>query len=74
MNEATPPDLAKRGWITRSLDLVERLLDRGLSTDPQRPITRNRQPGKCCDTGCTAPGAPVMVDLPQSTKTGEKHN
>ena len=25
MNEATPPDLAKRGWITRSLDLVERL-------------------------------------------------
>ncbi|GGA66608.1 aminobenzoyl-glutamate transporter [Arenimonas soli] len=25
MNEANPPDLAKRGWITRSLDLVERL-------------------------------------------------
>ena len=25
MNEASPPDLAKRGWITRSLDLVERL-------------------------------------------------
>ena len=32
--------------------------------DPTRAITQNRQPGKCCDTGCTVPGTPVMVDLP----------
>ena len=32
-------------------------------------ITRNRQPGKCCDTGCTAPGQPVMVDLPPTRKS-----
>ena len=52
---------------------LARLLERGLTTDgaaaaaphdPARPITRNRQPGRCCDTGCTTPGQPVMVDLP----------
>ena len=45
--------------------LVERLLDRGVLHDETRAITRNRQPGKCCDTGCSAPGQPVMVDLPK---------
>jgi 4-hydroxybutyryl-CoA dehydratase / vinylacetyl-CoA-Delta-isomerase len=55
------------------VELVERILERGIAADgspaaaphdPARPITRNRQPGKCCDTGCTTPGQPVMVDLP----------
>lgn len=47
--------------------LVERLLDRGvLAPDPasDRPILRNRQPGRCCDQGCSAPGQAVMVPLP----------
>ena len=57
---------------------VERLLERGVTADgtpaaaphdPARAITRNRQPGKCCDTGCTVPGAPVMVDLPTLEQT-----
>ena len=51
--------------VGSKVDLVERLLERGLSDDPARPITRNRQAGKCCDMGCSAPGQPVMVDLPQ---------
>ena len=46
--------------------LVERLLERGVVADPDRPITRNRQPGRCCDVGCTAPGQPVMVPMPAS--------
>ncbi len=55
------------------VELVERLLERGVAADggpgpaphdPRRAITANRQPGKCCDAGCTAPGAPFMVDLP----------
>jgi 4-hydroxybutyryl-CoA dehydratase / vinylacetyl-CoA-Delta-isomerase len=55
------------------VELVERILERGIAADgapaaaphdPARPITRNRQPGKCCDTGCATPGQPVMVDLP----------
>jgi len=59
--------------IGSKVELVERLLERGVAADgslaaaphdPARAITQNRQPGKCCDTGCTVPGAPVMVDLP----------
>ena len=45
--------------------LVERLLDRGVVDDPRRPITRNRQPGRCCDAGCSQPGQPVMVSMPK---------
>ena len=46
------------------VELVERILERGVAHDPDRAITKNRQPGKCCDTGCTTPGQSVMVDLP----------
>ena len=48
--------------------LVERLLDRGVLNEPGRAITRNRQPGRCCDTGCTAPGQSVMVPIPSAKK------
>jgi len=55
--------------IGSKVELVERILERGVNGegvphDPDRAITKNRQPGKCCDTGCTTPGQPVMVDLP----------
>ena len=50
--------------VGNKVELVERLLNRGVLDDPARKITANRQPGRCCDTGCTAPGKPVMVDLP----------
>ena len=54
--------------VGNKVELVERLLDRGVLTQDQhhetRAITRNRQPGKCCDTGCTVPGQAVMVPLP----------
>ncbi|AYQ29784.1 MULTISPECIES: 4-hydroxyphenylacetate 3-hydroxylase family protein [unclassified Polaromonas] len=55
--------------VGSKVELVERILERGVNGDgvphdPDRAITKNRQPGKCCDTGCTAPGQPVMVDLP----------
>ena len=50
--------------IGSKVELVERILERGVAHDPDRAITKNRQPGKCCDTGCTTPGQPVMVDLP----------
>ena len=59
--------------LGNKVDLVERLLERGLATEGQagepRAITRNRQPGRCCDAGCSTPGAPVMVDLPQVAAT-----
>ena len=50
--------------IGSKVELVERILERGVAHDPDRAITKNRQPGKCCDTGCTTPGQSVMVDLP----------
>ncbi len=50
--------------VGSKVELVERILERGVAHDPDRAITKNRQPGKCCDTGCTTPGQPVMVDLP----------
>ncbi|MFM9915737.1 MAG: 4-hydroxyphenylacetate 3-hydroxylase family protein [Rhizobacter sp.] len=50
--------------VGSKVELVERLLDRGVLHDETRAITKNRQPGRCCDTGCTAPGQPVMVPLP----------
>ncbi len=59
--------------VGSKVELVERILERGIGADgtpaaaphdPKRAITQVRQPGKCCDTGCTAPGQPVMVDLP----------
>ena len=54
--------------VGSKVELVERLLDRGVlapnERDETRAITRNRQPGKCCDTGCTQPGQAVMVPLP----------
>lgn len=52
--------------VGSKVELVERLLDRGLLHQEDRPITQNRQPGRCCDTGCTVPGQPIMVALPQS--------
>jgi 4-hydroxybutyryl-CoA dehydratase/vinylacetyl-CoA-Delta-isomerase len=56
--------------VGSKVDLVERLLERGVADDPQRTITANRQPGKCCDMGCSGPGQPVMVDLPVTRKRG----
>ena len=55
--------------VGSKVELVERLLERGVLHDEQRTITKNRQPGRCCDTGCTAPGQPIMVPLPQTRKS-----
>ena len=55
--------------VGSKVELVERILERGVGHDPGRAITRNRQPGKCCDTGCTTPGQPVMIDLPAVQST-----
>jgi len=59
------PDAMKREVfrnypIGSKVDLVERLLDRGVLADATRKITRNRQPGRCCVAGCQ------MTELPAS--------
>lgn len=51
--------------IGNKVELVERLLDRGVLTpSDDRPITRNKQPGRCCDQGCSVPGQAMMRPLP----------
>ena len=58
--------------VGSKVELVERILERGVAHDPDRAITKNRQPGKCCDTGCTAPGQPVMVNLPSLPSASDR--
>ena len=59
--------------LGNKVDLVERLLEGGVlhpnPRDETRAITRNRQPGRCCDMGCTQPGQPVMVPLSGSKRS-----
>ena len=51
--------------VGSKVELVERLLERGVLEDNTRKITQNKQPGRCCDQGCSAPGQAVMVPLPE---------
>jgi len=64
----SPEAMKKQIWrnypVGNKVELVERLLERGVLAAPGRKIAKNRQPGRCCDTGCTVPGAPQMVPLP----------
>ena len=62
---AMKQEIWRRYPLGSKVELVERLLERGVLTDDSRSITRNKQPGRCCDTGCTVPGQAVMVPLPQ---------
>jgi 4-hydroxybutyryl-CoA dehydratase/vinylacetyl-CoA-Delta-isomerase len=59
--EAMKREIMRHYPIGDRVDLVERLLDRGLVDDPARSITRNRQPdrqpGRCCVEGCKTPEA-----------------
>jgi 4-hydroxybutyryl-CoA dehydratase/vinylacetyl-CoA-Delta-isomerase len=70
----SPTALKQEIWrhypLGDKVDLVERLLDRGVLVDEGRSITRNRQPGRCCDAGCSKPGQAVMVPLQTSRKEG----
>ncbi len=58
--------------IGNKVDLVERILERGVNNDPKRPINQNKQAGKCCDMGCTTPGTAVMVPIDSIEKTKPK--
>ncbi|MBJ7379467.1 MAG: 4-hydroxyphenylacetate 3-hydroxylase [Polynucleobacter sp.] len=53
--EAMKTEIWRNYPIGNKVDLVERLLGRGLLADATRKITQNRQPGKCCDAGCMIP-------------------
>jgi 4-hydroxybutyryl-CoA dehydratase / vinylacetyl-CoA-Delta-isomerase len=58
--------------IGNKVDLVERILERGVNNDPNRLINQNKQAGKCCDMGCTTPGTAVMVPIASIEKSKPK--
>jgi 4-hydroxybutyryl-CoA dehydratase / vinylacetyl-CoA-Delta-isomerase len=73
--EAMKQEIYHNYPVGSKVELVERLLARGVAADGSaaaaphdsaRAISQVRQPDKCCDAGCTAPGQAVMVDLPKS--------
>jgi 4-hydroxybutyryl-CoA dehydratase/vinylacetyl-CoA-Delta-isomerase len=64
--EAMQREIWRHYPLGNKVDLVERLLERGILTDETRKITRNRQPGRCCVAGCHVPEVPVMTPLPAS--------
>jgi len=66
--EAMKLEIYRHYPIGNKVDLVERLLERGVLADETRKITRNRQPGRCCAVGCFAPDTPRMVALPQPAR------
>jgi 4-hydroxybutyryl-CoA dehydratase/vinylacetyl-CoA-Delta-isomerase len=70
--EAMKKEIFRNYPLGNRVDLVERLLERGLLVDPERKITRNRQPGSCCDSGCVVPAAPQMVPLPAPSAARRK--
>ena len=64
--EAMKQEIWRHYPVGNKVDLVERLLERGVLDDQTRKITRNRQPGRCCAAGCTVPDAPQMLPLPEA--------
>ena len=65
----SPAALKQEIWrhypLGSKVELVERLLDRGVLANHPRTISRNKQPGRCCDAGCSQPGQALMVALPK---------
>lgn len=70
-----PPEAMKREiWrnypVMEKVELVERLLDRGVVADGRRV---SKQPGRCCATGCEVPSlpAPSSTDAPPLSTAAE---
>ena len=56
--EAMKREIWRQYPVADQVALVERLLERGILADSDRPMTRRRQPGRCCALGCEAPDVP----------------
>jgi len=57
--DAMKTEIFRNYPIGSKVDLVERLLERGVLADATRKITRNRQPGRCCVAGCQMSALPA---------------
>jgi 4-hydroxybutyryl-CoA dehydratase/vinylacetyl-CoA-Delta-isomerase len=57
--EAMKREIWRNYPVMEKVDLVERLLDRGVVADGRRV---SKQPGRCCATGCEVPGVPEAAE------------
>jgi 4-hydroxybutyryl-CoA dehydratase/vinylacetyl-CoA-Delta-isomerase len=64
--EAMKQEIWRHYPVGNKVELVKRLLERGVLDDPTRKILRNRQPGRCCAAGSEVPEAPHMLPLAES--------
>jgi len=55
--EAMKREIWRHYPVGDKVELVERLLERSVLADETRRLTRQRQPGRCCATGCEIPAA-----------------
>lgn len=55
--EAMKREIWRHYPVGDQVELVERLLERGVLADETRRLTHQRQPGRCCATGCEIPAA-----------------
>jgi len=53
--EAMQMEIWRNYPLGNKVDIVERLLERGVLADTTRRIVKNRQPGRCCIEGCVVP-------------------
>jgi len=67
--DAMKTEIFRNYPIGNKVDLVERLLDRGVLADATRKITRNRQPGRCCIAGCQMTELPSVQSVPLTKPT-----
>ena len=68
--DAMKTEIFRRYPLGNKVDLVERLLDRGVLADATRKITRNRQPGRCCVAGCQVGELPALQAVPLPRPAG----
>ncbi|MDG4551105.1 MAG: 4-hydroxyphenylacetate 3-hydroxylase N-terminal domain-containing protein [Candidatus Contendobacter sp.] len=71
----SPEAMKKEIWrhypVGDKVELVERLLERGVLADGTRRLSRQRQPGRCCAEGCVDPAAlPSPGSAGASASTG----
>ena len=72
----SPEAMKKEIWrhypVRDKVELVERLLERGVLADGTRRLSRQRQPGRCCAEGCTvhlpSPGSAGINEFPSPTR------
>jgi 4-hydroxybutyryl-CoA dehydratase/vinylacetyl-CoA-Delta-isomerase len=57
--EAMKREIWRNYPVVEKVDLVERLLDRGVAADGRRV---SKQPGRCCATGCEVPSVPEAAE------------